>query len=117
MAILGDGDFTMGPAALWTAAHYRIPILIVLHNNTSFGNDEEHQITLARRRGRPAENAWIGQRMVGPEPDYCMVARAYGAWAEEPVRNPNDLAGAFARAVAVVEKGGVALVDVHTSLN
>jgi acetolactate synthase-1/2/3 large subunit len=117
VAIIGDGDFTMGPAALWTAAHYKIPILIVLHNNTSFGNDEEHQITLARRRGRPAENAWIGQRMVGPEPDYCMVARAYGAWAEEPVRNPNDLAGAFARAVAVVEKGGVALIDVHTSLN
>jgi acetolactate synthase-1/2/3 large subunit len=117
VAIIGDGDFTMGPAALWTAAHYRIPILIVLHNNTSFGNDEEHQIALAHRRGRPAENAWIGQRMVGPEPDYCTVARGYGAWAEEPVRNPADLAGAFARAVAVVEKGGVALVDVHTSLN
>jgi acetolactate synthase-1/2/3 large subunit len=117
VAIIGDGDFTMGPAALWTAAHYRIPILIVLHNNTSFGNDEEHQITLANRRGRPAENAWIGQRMVGPEPDYCSVARGYGAWAEQPVRDPDDLAGAFARAVAVVEKGGVALVDVHTSLN
>ncbi len=117
VAIIGDGDFTMGPAALWTAAHYKIPILIVLHNNTSFGNDEEHQITLAYRRGRPAENAWIGQRMVGPEPDYCTVARGYGAWAKEPVRDPKDLAGAFSRAVAVVEKGGVALVDVHTSLN
>jgi len=117
VAIIGDGDFTMGPAALWTAAHYRIPILIVLHNNTSFGNDEEHQITLAHRRGRPPENAWIGQRMVGPEPDYCTVARGYGAWAEEPVRDPADLADAFRKAVEVVEKGGVALVDVHTSLN
>jgi len=117
VAIIGDGDFTMGPAALWTAAHYRIPILIVLHNNTSFGNDEEHQITLAHRRGRPPENAWIGQRMVGPEPDYCTVARGYGAWAEQPVRDPADLAAAFRKAVEVVEKGGVALVDVHTSLN
>ena len=92
--------------------------MIVLHNNTSFGNDEEHQISLAyKRRGRPAENAWIGQRMVGPEPDYCTVARGYGAWAEEPVRDPKNLAAAFKRAADVVEKGGVALVDVHTSLN
>ena len=117
VAIIGDGDFTMGPAAIWTAAHYKIPILIVLHNNTSFGNDEEHQITLANRRGRPAENAWIGQRMVGPDPDYCMVARGYGAFAEEPVRDPKDLKGAFERAVKAVEGGQVALVDVHTSLN
>lgn len=117
VAIIGDGDFTMGPAALWTAAHYRIPILIVLHNNTSFGNDEEHQIALARRRNRPVENAWIGQRMVGPEPDYCAVARGYGAFAEEAVRHPKDLAGAFRRAVDEVAKGRVALVDVHTGLN
>ena len=55
--------------------------------------------------------------MVGPEPDYCTVARGYGAWAEEPVRDPKDLAAAFKRAADVVEKGGVALVDVHTSLN
>ena len=107
----------MGPAAIWTAVHYKIPILIVLHNNTSFGNDEEHQITLAYRRGRPAENAWIGQRMVGPEPDYCTVARGYGAFAEEAVRDPKQLSGAFSRAVAAVENGQVALVDVHTSLN
>ena len=117
VAIIGDGDFTMGPAAIWTAVHYKIPILIVLHNNTSFGNDEEHQITLAYRRDRPPENAWIGQRMVGPEPDYCAIARGYGAWAQEPVINPGDLANAFSQAADVVDRGGVALVDVHTSLN
>ena len=117
VAIIGDGDFTMGPAAIWTAVHYSIPILIVLHNNTSFGNDEEHQITLARQRNRPEENAWIGQRMVGPEPDYCLVARGYGAFAETPVNDPSELAGAFQRAVEAVEAGKVALVDVHTSLN
>ena len=107
----------MGPAAIWTAVHYKIPILIVLHNNTSFGNDEEHQITLAYRRDRPPENAWIGQRMVGPEPDYCAIARGYGAWAQEPVINPDDLKNSFSQAADVVDRGGVALVDVHTSLN
>ena len=117
LAVLGDGDFTMGPAALWTAAHYRIPILIILHNNTSFGNDEEHQITLAYARERPVENAWIGQRMVGPAPDYATIAGGYGATGYGPIDNPNDLADAFRSAADDVEKGGVALVDVRTQLN
>jgi acetolactate synthase-1/2/3 large subunit len=28
VAIIGDGDFLMGPAALWTAAHYQLPLLL-----------------------------------------------------------------------------------------
>jgi acetolactate synthase-1/2/3 large subunit len=117
VAIIGDGDFTMSPAALWTAAHYKIPLLVVLHNNTSFGNDEEHQIKLAKERARPVENAWIGQRMAGPAVDYAALARSYGAWGEGPVEDPDDLAAVLARAVAEVAAGGVALVDVRTQLN
>ena len=116
VAIMGDGDFTMGPGALWTAAHYRIPLLVVLHNNTSFGNDEEHQIMLAEQRGRPMENAWIGQRMAGPAPDYGAIARGYGAWGADPVTEPGDLADVFRKAAAAVDGGGVALVDVRTAL-
>jgi acetolactate synthase-1/2/3 large subunit len=116
VSVLGDGDFTMNPAAIWTAAHYRIPNLIVLHNNTSFGNDEEHQIVLAEQRARPMENAWIGQRMAGPTPDYAAIARGYGGWGEGPVTDPADLAAVFKRAVAEVERGNVALVDVRTAL-
>ncbi|MEX2450349.1 MAG: thiamine pyrophosphate-dependent enzyme [Rhodospirillales bacterium] len=117
VAIMGDGDFTMNPSAIWTAVHYKIPLLIVLHNNMSFGNDEVHQIKLARERERPAENAWIGQKMVAPEPDYASVARAYGAWAEGPITEAKDLPGVLGRAVAEVKKGGVALVDVQTQLS
>ncbi len=116
VAILGDGDFTMNPCALWTACHYRLPLLIVLHNNTSFGNDEEHQIALAKQRGRPVENAWIGQRMAAPTPDYAAIARGYGAWAVGPIAEPGGLARAFGDAVAEVRRGGVALVDVRTRL-
>ena len=29
LAVLGDGDFVMGVSALWTATHYRIPLLPV----------------------------------------------------------------------------------------
>ena len=116
VAILGDGDFTMNPCALWTACHYRLPLLIVLHNNTSFGNDEEHQIVLAEQRARPVENAWIGQRMVAPQPDYGAIARGYGAWGAGPITQPDDLADAMNQAVGEVKRGGVALVDVQTRL-
>jgi thiamine pyrophosphate-dependent acetolactate synthase large subunit-like protein len=36
VAVCGDGDFLMGVTALWTAAHYKIPLLIVVANNRSF---------------------------------------------------------------------------------
>ena len=58
VSICGDGDFLMGVTALWTAAHYRIPLLLVVANNQSFFNDEVHQERMARERGRPVENKW-----------------------------------------------------------
>ena len=55
VAILGDGDFLMGSSALWTAARYRLPVLIIVANNASFFNDEVHQERVARARTRPVE--------------------------------------------------------------
>src|SRR6185437_8665561 len=63
LAVLGDGDFLMGVTALWTGVHYRVPALIVIANNRSFYNDELHQERVARQRGRPVANKWIGQQM------------------------------------------------------
>ncbi|HAA92106.1 MAG TPA: hypothetical protein DCE33_06645 [Rhodospirillaceae bacterium] len=117
LAIMGDGDFTMNPAALWSAVHYKIPVLIVLHNNNSFGNDEEHQRKLARERDRPTENAWIGQKMIGPDVDFCGVAKSYGAIGYGPIVKPDEIAPTLEKAVADVVAGGVALVDIRTALN
>ena len=47
VAVCGDGDFMMGNTAVWTAVHYRIPILFVVANNRSFYNDEVHQERVA----------------------------------------------------------------------
>ena len=43
VAVLGDGDFLMGGTAVWTAAHYRLPLLIVVANNAFYYNDVVHQ--------------------------------------------------------------------------
>ena len=116
VAIMGDGDFQMGSGAIWTAVHYKIPLLLVINNNNSWGNDEFHQRNIARKRGRPVENAWIGQRMAEPATDYAAMVRSFGGWAEGPVEDPADLAEVFTRAVKEVEAGKVAVVDVRTAL-
>jgi len=103
----------MGCTAVWTAAHYRIPLLFVISNNRSFFNDEVHQERVARMRQRPVENKWIGQRMSDPDVDVAGMARAQGAQGFGPVTRSADLAAVFAKAIEAVEDGNVAVVDVR----
>lgn len=113
IAVCGDGDFLMGITALWTAAHYRIPLLLVVANNRSFFNDELHQERVARMRNRPVENRWIGQRISDPDIDLASLARAQGAQAWGPIETQTDLAASFAKAIEAVENGAVAVIDVR----
>ncbi|MEP7030394.1 MAG: thiamine pyrophosphate-binding protein [Pseudolabrys sp.] len=113
VAVCGDGDFMMGATAVWTAAHYRIPLLIVVANNRSFFNDELHQERVARMRNRPVENRWVGQRISEPDIDIAGVARAQGAVGFGPVNAIGDLDKVFAEAIAAVESGAIAVVDVR----
>jgi thiamine pyrophosphate-dependent acetolactate synthase large subunit-like protein len=113
IAVCGDGDFLMGVTALWTAAHYKIPLLIVIANNCSFFNDELHQERVARIRGRPVENRWVGQKISEPDIDLAAMARAQGATAFGPVTAISEMAGVFEKAIAAVEGGALAVVDVR----
>lgn len=113
VAVCGDGDFLMGVTALWTAAHYRIPLLLVIANNRSFFNDELHQERVARMRGRPVANRWVGQRISEPDIDLASMARAQGALGFGPVSAIGELPAVFDKAIAAVEAGAVAVVDVR----
>ncbi len=115
VAIIGDGDLHMGVGALWTAVHYGIPLLVVVNNNRSFYNDEQHQTTVANNRGRPSANSWIGMRLDQPSVDLAALARSYGVWGAGPVEDPAELGPVLSEAVDRVAEGGVALVDVRTS--
>jgi thiamine pyrophosphate-dependent acetolactate synthase large subunit-like protein len=116
IGICGDGDFMMSCNALWTAVHYRIPMMIVVCNNRSFFNDELHQERVAKTRVRPVENRWIGQRVADPEVDMAQIARAQGAQGFGPITEHAALEKAFAEAIKVVENGGVAVVDVRVQV-
>ena len=113
VAVCGDGDFMMGVTAVWTAAHYKIPLLIVVANNRSFFNDELHQERVARVRNRPVENRWVGQRISEPDIDIAMIARAQGAIGFGPVTTAAELPDVFAKAIAAVDAGNVVVVDVR----
>jgi thiamine pyrophosphate-dependent acetolactate synthase large subunit-like protein len=113
LSICGDGDFLMGLTAVWTAVHYKIPILFVIVNNHSYYNDELHQEHLAHQRGRPEANAWIGQQMLGPELDIPTLARGQGAKAFGQVTRLADLPGVLKEAIAEVDAGHCVVVDVR----
>jgi thiamine pyrophosphate-dependent acetolactate synthase large subunit-like protein len=106
VAVLGDGDYLMGVTALWTGVHYKIPVLIVIANNESFFNDELHQERMARMRGRPVENRWIGLRMSNPDMDLAGMARDQGAAGYGPVRTAAALAEAIEQGIAECAAAG-----------
>jgi acetolactate synthase-1/2/3 large subunit len=109
-----DGDLMFDAGALWVAAKYQIPMLIVMHNNRAYYNDWAHQLRMAQIRGTDEARAHIGMDLFGPEPDFAGLARSMGCYGEGPIDKPEDIKPALRRAIAEVRKGRVALVDTIT---
>ena len=112
VAIVGDGDLNFGPGVLWTAAHHKIPLLFVVHNNRGYQAEVMIVQRMCANRGRGTDRAHIGTTIDSPDVNYKQIAQGYGLYAEGPIVNPNDLAPAFQRALARVRAGEPALVDV-----
>jgi thiamine pyrophosphate-dependent acetolactate synthase large subunit-like protein len=113
VAVIGDGDYLMGVTALWTAANARLPLLVIVANNRSFFNDELHQERVARERGRPVENRWIGQRIDDPAPDLAQMAQAQGLVGMGPLKTARQLDESLAQALTLVRGGQAVVLDVH----
>jgi len=114
VTIQPDGDLLYAPGILWTAAHHRIPLLSVMHNNRAYHQEVMHLQRMANRHNRGVDRAHIGTTIDNPNVDYAKVAQGMGVYAEGPIENPKDLAPALKRAIAVVKRGEPALVDVVT---
>ena len=114
VSVLGDGDFFMTSNALWTAAKYEIPLLVIIYNNLSYYNDEDHQERIAVWRDRPIGNKGVGIRIEDPEPDFAALARSLGVAGFGPVTDPNKVGEVLDEAIATVKSGKPAVIDVHT---
>lgn len=113
IAVLGDGDFLMGVTALWTATKYEIPLLVIVANNSSFYNDEIHQLKMAEARDRPAANAHIGLRIEEPDADLAGFGRAQGWDGFGPIHTSTELDAAIESSLDIVRRGGRAVIDVR----
>jgi thiamine pyrophosphate-dependent acetolactate synthase large subunit-like protein len=108
-----DGDLLYTPSALWTAAHHHLPMLVIMFNNRTYYNSEEHAIEVARVRERPIANAGIGTRLDDPPVNFALMAQSFGLYGEGPIDTLEGIRPALERALRVVKtEGTLALVDI-----
>jgi len=89
IAITGDGGFMMVLQELETAVRYKIPIIVVVMNNFSYGNVKEKQI----------KN--YGGRVIGSDysnPDFAQLAKLFGANGER-IEKTEEIIPAMGRAL------------------
>jgi thiamine pyrophosphate-dependent acetolactate synthase large subunit-like protein len=109
-----DGDLNMVPGALWTAAHYRLPMLVVMHNNRAWHQELMYAQYMAGVRGRGGDRAHIGTTLRDPFISYAKMGEAYGVESEGPISDPEKLMAALERGVNTVKQGRPYLIDVLT---
>ncbi len=114
VSINPDGDMMYSPGVLWTAAHHRLPVLYVMHNNRAYHQEIMGIQRMANRRQRGIDRTWIGVTLRDPYINYAAVAKGLGVASFGPIDNPNDLGPALKKAVDIVKRGEPALVDVVT---
>ncbi len=114
VTIQGDGDFLYAPGVWWTAAHHRIPLLAVMHNNRAYHQEVMHLQRMASRHNRGITRAHIGTTIEDPNVDFAKIAQGMGVHAQGPITNPHDLGPALKRALEVVKRGEPSLIDVVT---
>jgi acetolactate synthase-1/2/3 large subunit len=114
VSIQTDGDLNYAPGVLWTAAHHRIPLLTIMHNNRGYHQEVMFIEQAASIRNRGADRAHIGTKLWDPDINYAKMAQAYGMEGFGPITDPKDLAPTFKRAIELVRKGEPVMIDVVT---
>ena len=99
VSIEGDGDLMYAPGSLWTAAHHKIPLLMIVHNNRAYHQEVMHLQKMASLHNRRMDTAAIGTTIENPNIDFAKLAQSMGLFAEGPINDPgSDRTGAVARA-------------------
>jgi benzoylformate decarboxylase len=106
VGIIGDGSTLYVNQALWTAAHYQLPVVWIICNNAQY-------MILKRRLhayGGAAAKAekYIGLDMMDPEVDFLALGRAMGVHGVR-ADTPDAVSKALREALA---RPGPTLIDV-----
>lgn len=113
VAICGDGSFNFGvpTAAFWSAHRYGAPFVTVVLNNHSYWASKLPVIELYPD-GASVQANDFPETQLTPDTDYVALAKASGGTGQ-PVHAPEDMEDAIRWALAQVDQGRCALLDVR----
>jgi len=114
VCIQSDGDLMMAPGTLWTAAHHRIPMLTLMHNNRAYHMEIMQLQRMANQHNRGIDTCGIGTTITDPNINYAQMAKSMGVEAEGPISDPAALGPAIRRGIDAVKRGNPYLIDVIT---
>ncbi|WP_018348304.1 thiamine pyrophosphate-dependent enzyme [Longispora albida] len=103
VVVIGDGGFVMNPGELITACARRLPLVVIVANNGSYGTIRLHQELHHPGRIIATDLA---------NPDFARLAEAFGALGLR-VDSTEQIRPALAKALG---SGGPAVIEVRTSL-
>jgi benzoylformate decarboxylase len=111
VALIGDGSAMYTMQGLWTAAHYRLPVVWVIFNNLSY-RILKQRLVMLRGLAEQADN-FVGMELTDPAIDFVGLARSLGIAAERAttVHDVTDLIGKG------IDSNAPLLIDVATDRN
>jgi benzoylformate decarboxylase len=106
VALIGDGSAMYTIQALWTAAHYRLPVIWVIFNNTSY-RILKQRLVMLRGLAEQADK-FVGMELTDPAVDFIGLARSLGIEGHraKTVHEATDLIG------KALKDGTAMLIDV-----
>ena len=98
----GDGSAMYSIQALWTAAHHKLPLTVVICNNGGY------RIIKQRLLAFHNDDHYVGMDFVDPKVDFVALAKSLGMEATQ-ITEPGDLKAAFKSAFS---RPGAKLIEV-----
>jgi len=107
---IGDGTFHYNPvvASFGAAQEHGLPILVVLFDNAGYLS-QKTDVRTYYPDGAAVRSGRFAGTSIAPQPDYVMLARAYGGTGEK-VERPGDVRPALQRGLDAAANGRLALV-------
>jgi acetolactate synthase-1/2/3 large subunit len=112
--VVGDGSFYFGnPSSVFSAsAQYKLPILIIVTDNTGWGAVKASTLRVFPHGEAVAADDF--QSKLLPDVDFSKIAEAFGAYGEK-IGDPEAVPAALARCVKEVRNGRTAILHARVT--
>jgi benzoylformate decarboxylase len=97
VALTGDGSLMYSAAALWTCAHYKLPVVTIVFNNSSYRILKQRTRAIGDHSAR--EGVFVAMDLENPAIDFMALATAHGVQGVR-VESISALIDAFTAALA-----------------